>query len=248
MRKNKIKTAHLSAAVLLGILALSTAGCGKKSGAEVSAIQKAGVLNVALVDSQSSYTSVQDNTPVGVEPELAAYIAQALNVSPQFQICGKQEALNALNEGTADIALGCISRAAGISAECASSVSYGKGFFYAVTRKGDYALTVGALSNSVVGAAPNLDEVTRTSLYGAEGVSVADISSAEEAAKRLESGEIRAYICYENQAEQFLEDEDFQIQNISNLNPEEFAVAVRKSDQTLLSGINVLIPQFLEKE
>ena len=59
---------------------------------------------------------------------------------------------------------------------------------------------------------------------------------------------IRAYICYENQAKLLLEDEELQVQNMTNLEPEEFVVVAAKSDVTLIRGINTLIQQFLEKE
>ncbi len=245
---DKTRTARLGAALLLGAAILTTAGCGQKSGAEVEAIQEAGVLKVAIVDTNSCYTSLQDGNPVGIEPELTAYIAEALGVTPQYQVCDRAAALSAVKSGEADIAIGGINSASGKAEQCLSSVSYGKGFFYAVTKRDDFALTVGALENSSVGVVPSLDEATRNGLYGASGVSVSDVASVDEAAERLKNGQIRAYICYEDQAKQLLEDEELQIQNLTNLQPEEFAIMAEATDQTLMSGINVLIPQFLEAE
>ncbi len=45
-----------------------------------------------------------------------------------------------------------------------------------------------------------------------------------------------------------LVDEALQVQNLSNLDPEEFVIVAGKSDTTLIGGINTLIRQFLEKE
>ncbi len=43
----------------------------------------------------------------------------------------------------------------------------------------------------------------------------------------------RAYVCYENQARLFLEDDELQVQNVSNLAPEEFVVVTGKENRTL---------------
>ncbi len=252
MKKMK-HTARLGAALLAGCMVLLVSGCGSKKSSDVEIIQNSGVLRVAIVDTQSSYTTVEagmpeGTKPAGLEPELAEYIASALSVTPQFRVYEKQEALEALNAGEADIALGCINGSASLDAEYLTSISYGTGYFYVVTRDDEFALTVGSLENSVVGVDSGLDAETRTGLYKASGISVLDIPSAEKAAEQLENGTIRAYICYEGQAKQLLENDGLQVQNLSNLEPENFVIAARKTDQTLVSGINVLIPQFLEAE
>ena len=64
----------------------------------------------------------------------------------------------------------------------------------------------------------------------------------------MKEGVIRAYICYEDQARILLEDEALQVQNITNLDPEEFVIVAGRSDTTLINGINTLIQQFLERE
>ena len=128
------------------------------------------------------------------------------------------------------------------------STSYGKGYFYVVTKTGDYALTIGALENSPVGVYRGLDEDTRSSLYQAEGVRIGDYDSPQAGAQAVKSGAIRAYVCYENQARLFLEDDELQVQNVSNLAPEEFVVVTGKENRTLASGMDTLIRQFLTEE
>ena len=229
-------------------LALCGAGCAKKASNEVERIQSTGILRVALVDTGSRYMDMVGEEPVGIEPELAKYVADALGVEIRYQVSGRKEALGAVAAGEADIALGCINNSGSLAGEYLTSVSYGKGYFYAVTRTGDYALTVGAFEDSVLGADPNLDVATRTALYQAEGVQVKDYDSPQSAGEAVKEGLIRAYICYEDQAAALLEDEELQVQNVANLAPEEFVVAAGKSDAALISGINTLIQQFLEKE
>lgn len=241
-------TGRLKILLAAGVLLLGTGGCSGKKTDEVERIKNAGQLRVAIVDTSSQYTYLENGAPRGIEPELSEYIAQALGVEARYQVLDRAGALEAVNAGEADMALGSISRSGSLSAEYLTSTPYAKGFFYAVTNRGDYVSSVGALKASVVGVNRNLDEGTRSQLYGAEEVSVVDYSSVQNAAQDLKSGAIRAYICYENQAKQLLEDPDLQVQNIVNLEPEEFVIAAPKADQALISGIDTLIRQYLEKE
>ena len=153
------------------------------------------------------------DTPMGVEPDLAKYIGDALGAEVQYQVCKKAEALAAVTAGEADVAVGCINRSGSLSTEYLMSDSYGKGYFYAVTKAGDYALTIGALKNSAVGVDQGLDEDTRSKLYQAEEIRLTDYGSAKEGGDDVKEGVIRAYICYEDQARILLEDEALQVQN-----------------------------------
>ena len=246
MRDGMWKVLGAAGALSLGLLGT---GCGKKTESDVERIQKAGVFRVAIVDTGSRYTSVDEGKPTGLEPELAEYISQALGTEVQFQVYKKKEALEAVSSGEADVAMGCINGSGSLAGEYRLSLSYGKGYFYGVTRAGDYALTIGALENSSVGVDRELDEETRTMLYEAEGIRISDFDSAREGGEAVKDGRIRAYICYEDQAGELLSDPELQVQNVSNLEPEEFVVAAAgSSDPALISGIDVLIRQFLEKE
>ena len=228
--------------------ALFGAGCAKKTTGDVERIQASGNFRVAIVDTDSPYTSLEGETPVGIEPDLAEYIGQMLGVQVQYQVCEKKEALAAVADGEADVALGCLNRSGNLAADYLVSTSYGKGYFYVVTKTGDYALTIGALENSPLGVDRGLDEDTRSSLYQAEGVRIADYDSPKAGAQAVKSGAIRAYVCYENQARLFLEDDELQVQNVSNLAPEEFVVVTGKENRTLASGMDTLIRQFLTEE
>jgi len=244
-KKRRPKKAGLF--LMLAVLALLS-GCSKKADDVVKVIQKEGVLKVAVVDTDSRYTTLENGQPTGVEPELAEYIAGALGVQTQYQVKEKEEALAALASGEAHIALGCINASGSLTTDYLVSTPYGKGFFYAVTRKGDFALTIGSFADSKLGVTKNLDEATKTRLYEADGITIETYDSLEEAARAVKDGVIRAYICYEDQAKSLLKEENLQVQNISNLDPEEFVVVAPKNSQTLVGGINTLIRQFLEKE
>lgn len=232
----------------LALAAALGAGCAKKSSSETERIQASGVFRVAIVNTGSRYMYMAGDTPMGVEPDLVDYIGKALGTQVQYQVCKKAEALAAVAAGEADVAVGCINRSGSLSGEYLVSDSYGKGYFYAVTKTGDYALTIGALKDSAVGVDQGLDEETRSKLYQAEGIRITDYGSAKDGGDGVKNGVIRAYICYEDQARILLEDEELQVQNLSNLDPEEFVIVAGQSDTTLISGINTLIQQFLERE
>ncbi len=234
-------------ATVLAVLALGIAGCSGKKKDEVELIRQSGVLRVALVDTGSGFTSVKGNEPVGVEPELASYVGEMLGVSTEFLVCGRQEALEKVAAGEADIGMGCISREGDFSDKYRLSDVYGKGFCYVVTIKGDFVGTIGGLNERTVGVEQNLNEVTKSLLYAAEGISLADYSDSGQAAEDLKEGRIQGYVCYEKQARALLEDEDLQVQNLMNLEQEEYVIVAPAGSDKLVSGINTLIRQFLEE-
>ena len=245
IRKN-IKKA--GAVLLAAGLVLSVSGCSGKTVDKVAAIQQAGVLKVAIVDSGSHYTRLDGSTPVGMEPELIGTISAALGVTTDFQVMGHDEALQAVSAGNADVAIGCLNSSVVLADTHLMSTPYGKGFFYVVTEKGDYAQSPGAFANSVIGVDSVMDSETRGQLYKAEGVTVNEYGSPEAAAADMKEGRIRAYICYENDAEALLSDEELQVQNLFEVDSEDYVIAAGKDAQNLVNGINVMIQQFLEKE
>ena len=236
-------------AVLLAAgMVLTIGGCSGKKDDRVSQIRESGAFRVAIVNTDSRYTGLRGETPVGIEPELCDMIAQALGVTTEYQVMSRSQALQAVNEGQADIAVGCINATGRLADEYQISTPYGKGFFYTVTKAGDYAMTVGALEDSLVGVDSGLDEETRAQLYQATGISVQDYENLQDAAADIKDGTIRAYICYEAQAKELALDSELQVQNLMNLDAEEFVIVAGKESQTLISGIDIIVRQFLEKE
>ena len=63
----------------------------------------------------------------------------------------------------------------------------------------------------------------------------------------MKEGRIQGYVCYEKQARALLEDEDLQVQNLMNLEQEEYVIVAPAGSDKLVSGINTLIRQFLEE-
>jgi len=95
-KAGKLAFPFLGAALLVGVLA--GAGCAKKTVSDVERIQASGEFRVAIVDTDSRYTSLEGETPVGIEPKLAELIGENLGVDVVYQVRGKAEALAAVAE------------------------------------------------------------------------------------------------------------------------------------------------------
>ena len=238
----------IGAVIIAAGLALSVSGCSGKTADSVKAIQESGVFKVAIVNSDNYYTSLEGNSPVGMEPELVETISAALGTTVEYQVLSESAALEAVASGTADIAIGCISGSSVLSDQYRCTTSYGKGFYYVATEKGDYAQSPDALANSVVGVNSRLSEGARTQLYASEGITLNDYAEADAAAKDIKDGKIRAYVCMEQDAKELLSDSKIQVQNLFEVDPAEYVIVAESGDQTLVSGMNTMIAQFLTKE
>ena len=245
IRKNMKKA---GAVLMAAGLILSVTGCSGKTVDKITSIQEAGVLKVAIVNSDSSFTRLEGKTPVGMEPELIDTISAALGVTTDFQVMGSNEAIQAVSTGTADVAIGCINSSAVLAENYLMSTPYGKGFFYVVTEKGDYAQSPGAFSNSVIGVNSKMDNESREQLYRSEGITVNEYGSYEAAVSDIKDGRIRAYICYENDAKALLADKELQVQNLFDAESEDYVIITGKDAYNFMNGINVMIQQFLVKE
>lgn len=243
--KNRKK---IGAVIIAAGLALSISGCSGKTVDSVKAIQESGVFKVAIVNSDNYYTHLEGDQPAGMEPELVETIAAALGTATEYQVLNENEALEAVAAGTADIAIGCISGSSGLTDQYRFTTSYGKGFYYVVTKKGDYAQSPGAFSDSVVGVNHRLSDDTREQLNASEGVRLNEYTSVETAAKDIKDGRIRAYVCMEEDAKALLSDSKLQVQNLFDVDPAEYVIVAESGDQTLVNGMNTMIAQFLTKE
>ena len=238
----------ISALILAAGLALTVSGCSEKNVDSVKTIQEAGVLKAAIVNSDNGYTRIQGTELIGLEPDLAGAIAAALGADVEYQVMDRNAALQAVTDGTADIALGCINGSASIGQNFLCTTYYGKGFFYVVTKKGDYAQSLGSLEKSAVGVSKNMDDDHRSQLSMEEGIKVSEYGSTDVVAEDIKNGRIRAYVCGEAEAKELLSDMELQVQNMFDMDPEKYVIVAEKEDQALVSGMNTLIAQFLTKE
>lgn len=245
---NRMNMKKIGAVVLAAGLALSVSGCSGKTENSVKTIQQAGVFRVAIVDSGNQYTSLQGSTVTGLEPELIETISAALGVSTEFQVLDRDAALEAVTAGTADVALGCIDGSISLSENYLYSTPYGKGFYFVVTEKGDYAQSAGAFADSALGMNNRLGNDLRTQLSSAEGVTINEYGNKDAAVADIMSGRIRAYVCDEEEARALLADPKLQVQNLFDVDAAEYVIVAEKADTALVNGMNTMITQFLTKE
>ena len=245
---NRMHVKKIGTAVLAAVLALSVSGCSGKTEDSVKAIQESGVFRVAIVDSGNQYTSLEDSKPVGMEPELAETIAAALGVAAEFQVLDKDAALEAVSFGNADIALGCIDGASELIEDYLFTTPYGKGFYYVVTKKGNYAQTPGAFANTVIGMNSSFGNDVTMQLTSAEGIEIIEYVNAESASADIKNRTISAYVCNGEEAKTLLSDLALQVQNLFEVDPAEYVIIAEKADTTLVNGMNTMIEQFLVKE
>ena len=245
---NRVKMKKIGAIVLAAGLALSVSGCSGKTENSVKTIQQSGVFRVAIVDSGNQYTSLQGSALVGFEPELIETISEALGVSTEFQVLDKNAALEAVTAGTADVALGCIDGSANLIDSYLFTTPYGKGFYYVVTEKGNFAQSAGAFANTAIGMNSTLGNDVRSQLSSAAGVTVSEYGNYETAAADIKSGRIHAYICNEEEAKTLLSDSELQVQNLFDVDAAEYVIVAEKYDTALVNGMNTMIAQFLTKE
>ena len=103
--KKRLAVRTVLALVLVLAFPGGITGCRKKQDNEIEAIRKAGVLQVAIVETGSRFTRKEGETVVGQEPDLAEYIAGAAQYNAQYNkrpCCSRAEICNR-HQCTADI-------------------------------------------------------------------------------------------------------------------------------------------------
>ena len=241
----KRKTVKRLAACLLFAGALLLTGCGGKKDA-LSAIRESGTLRIALVETGDPFARVVDGQPEGIEPDLAGQTAEALGVTVSYTVMDREEALDAVASGEADLAMGGLTENSGTSRGLLASVSYGKRFLYFVTKDGVYVNSSSELNDQTIGICSGMspETVEVLTLSGnMETLRFEDVSAAEES---LKNGEIMGYFCYRQEAEEFMRKDGVLVQNLPFLVWEEYCAQASPDNTALISGLNVLIQRQLE--
>ncbi|MEF9940589.1 MAG: transporter substrate-binding domain-containing protein [Clostridium sp.] len=230
-------------AVIILIVVIFMVGRGGNKKNLVDAVRKRGELRVAIADTGSQFISMEGDTPVGKESEIAKQIAAALGVSVTYIIKTPQELQETIKNGEADIALGCIEK--GSAGDMEESTVYGKADIYMVVFPEDYANTKGAFKNKVLGAGESLGSRTGEILKSIEGVSVHSYTDWHQAMADMDAGEIDGYCCYESEAKEFLK-KGFRASSLPGLGPEEYVAVAAAGQAEFMNGVNVIIQNYLE--
>lgn len=234
-----------AAALMLGGAVLLWGCGGKKDPLDI--LRESGTLRVALVETGAPFAQSANGQPAGIEPDLARLTADALGVQVEYQIMDREQALDAVIAGEADLAMGGLTAETGQSKGCLSSVSYGKRFLYLVTETGDYVNSASDLDGQTVGISGNVSEQTLQGLTVSGNIRIISFPDAGQAKESLSKGEIKGFFCYQEEAEQYLDDSDMLIQNLPFLVWEEYCAQASPENTALISGLNVLIQQQTEK-
>ncbi len=242
---NRWKRKLGAAALMLGGAVLLW-GCGGKKD-PLDALRESGTLRVALAETGAPFAQSVNGQPEGIEPDLARLTADALGVQVEYHIMDREQALDAVISGEADLAMGGLTAENGRSKGCLSSVSYGKRFLYLVTKAGDYVNSASDLDGESVGVSGNVSQEALQELTVSGNIRIISFSDAGQAEESLNKGEIKGFFCYQEEAESYLDDSGMLVQNLPFLVWEEYCAQASPENSALISGLNVLIQQQAEE-
>lgn len=231
-------------AAAAGVLAcLLLTGCGKRQTDSVSAIQERGTFQVAFV----GYSQMDGSSPAQTaEESLAMRIGDALGTETSFISSDSQDdALAKVVSGEADMAIGSITASAAMEESVDYSVPYRSEGLYVVTARGDYSDSPAAFSGRTLGTLPAFSQQTESLGAVADNLTVRIYQTAEEGGSAVLSGEADGLVIgYEDGLALLSRHEGMlQMQNMQDVDAQEFVTAVREGDSRLLQGINTLIGQ-----
>jgi ABC-type amino acid transport substrate-binding protein len=156
----------------------------------------------------------------------------------------------AFKTSTATICIGRISDTGSLRSNFAVSPSYGKSAIYAVTKRGAYFPNKATLSDTTVGASDRLNTSTMIEVNGITNVKILQYADSVSAVNAIMSGDLSAYLCYEDEAQQITEmsgkSVDVQVQNYLDIAPENFVIIAKKG--TDISNINLAVVKQEQKK
>lgn len=238
--------------ILIGLAAgtmmtLFLSGCGKTKDDTIARIQSAGVINVAVPNKDSAFLYLDESgSYAGTDAELVDSIASALGVGIRYIPDDTDSFTNLLTTGGADIAIGTISSKDYDTTRFSASESYGSDFLYVITPRGVYPGDLCIFDDQEVGIEADLSSNAEGSLYVIKNPAITKYRSIEDAASDLEYDRIKAFFCYSDSAEKMLELGDFQIQNVADVDKDEYVILTGQDRTQFLHGVNICIQQYLE--
>ena len=144
-----------------------------------------------------------------------------------------------------DIAVGRLANSSSLQYNVGTSIAYDRGMLYVVSRRGDYRTTKGSLENSTVGMAAGISDSYRVEIGAVAGVTVTDVGSAASAADMLKNEQLAAYLCYESEALELLEDGALQVETISNVAPQDYVVIFNKNAADMKEAVDAVISSMI---
>ena len=242
MKNQRLRNVLRSAGLIL-LSAMLLSGC-KSNANEIKAIQKAGVLRVAMYKESLSATGETSR-----EKKLADKIAQALKVEVQtVPVDSIESASTMLADKEADIAIGGIPSGVNRNKQLTVSDGYESEAWYVVTERGDYSDSLAAFTGRTLGVSSSLSDDSLSWMVGDDTIDLGKVQFAD-ALTYLTSENIAGFVCHRDEARRLVDlSADVQVQPMQNALPEEMVVLLRSDDDNFLRGINTIISQSQEEQ
>ena len=217
--------------ILAAVLLLS--GCSEKN----APLLKTGKLRAAI-------TSELDNSR-----EIAEYIANGLGAPLEVTKTDRETALDMLANGRADVAVGSFSESNDPGLNFLMTLPIAENKIYIVCGGEISVTSADDLLGKVCGASAKLPEnILRTLI---EMVSDGNLvcNNAQSAAEMLGSGDIQAYICFEDEALELIsQNKSLRCCIPADINPERYSVLVQKNNTELFGAVNGVVGEMITGE
>ena len=181
--------------------------------------------------------------------EIAEYIAKELNAPLEITKADRSAALDMLSSGRADIAIGSFSDSNDPGLNFLMTMPIAENKIYIVC-DGDISVTgTTDLMGRVAGASAELPESILRSLISIVSDGTLVCNNAKSASELLKSGDIHAFVCYEEDALELLsENKELRCCIPADIEAERFGILVPKSKTALFGAVNGIVGKMITGE
>ena len=181
--------------------------------------------------------------------EIAEYIANELGAPLEISKTDRSAALEMISSGRADIAVGAFSDSNDPGLNFLMTMPIAENRIYIVCG-GDLSVTgTTDLTGKIVGASAELPESILRSLISVVADGNLICNNAKTAAELLKSGDINAYVCFEEEASELLSGNNkLRCCIPADIEPERYGVVVSKSKTALFGAVNGIVGKMITGE
>ena len=181
--------------------------------------------------------------------EIAEYIANELGAPLEISKTDRSAALEMISSGRADIAVGAFSDSNDPGLNFLMTMPIAENRIYIVCG-GDLSVTgTTDLTGKIVGASAELPESILRSLISVVADGNLICNNAKTAAELLKSGDIHAYVCFEEEAMELISgNNELRCCIPADIEPERYGVVVSKSKTALFGAVNGIVGKMITGE
>lgn len=208
---------------VIAAVVLLLSGCKANN----KALLKTGILRVAV-------TYELDNSE-----EIAKTIANGMGVPYELIKTDRDSAPKMLADGIADIAIGRFSERENPNLTYRMTLPVAENRIYFVCGKESYFSATSQLEGKVIGADADLPQTVRNSLLSVAMDKKFVCENAITAAEMLKSGDIEAYICFEDEAVALIsENKELRCCTPADIEPERYRILIHGEKTELFGAVN----------